>query len=98
MDAIILESCHSTWIFDPPRLRFRRILKDIEIGRRPVTTAWRSYARIDLAPDGEAFTVVLNPQGSRLIRSWRHTDGCVQCGAHRTTGLSLTEIRQAIEG
>jgi hypothetical protein len=97
MDATILESCHSTWIFDAERLRFRRIIKDIEVGDRVVTTAWRPYARLELAPEGESFTVVLNEEGSRLIRSWRHTEDCVQCGAHRTSHISLRDIREAID-
>ena len=69
MKAVILESCHSTWIFDTDRMRFRRILNDIE---------------------------VLKADRSRLIRTWRHTADCVQCGDHRTGELSLEDIRNAV--
>jgi hypothetical protein len=30
MDTVIVESCHSTWVFDLTRMRFCRILKGIE--------------------------------------------------------------------
>ena len=29
MDVVILESCHSTWVFDLARMRFCRILRGI---------------------------------------------------------------------
>ena len=35
MNIITLESCHSTWIFDPRQLRFCRILRGIAVGRPP---------------------------------------------------------------
>jgi len=97
MKAVIFESCHSTWIFDTGRMRFRRILKDIEVGHRPVSTAWRSYFELDADPTSETFTVVLDAAHSRQIRSWRHTSDCVECGGHRTSELSLEDISQALD-
>ncbi|HEX3794179.1 MAG TPA: hypothetical protein VHV57_06735 [Acidimicrobiales bacterium] len=96
MDVITLESCHSTWVFEPNAMRFRRILKEIEVGDHAVATGWRPYFRLQLESDSEAFTVFLNPEGSRLIRSWRHTQDCQQCGGHVTAVLSLTELRNAL--
>jgi hypothetical protein len=43
-------------------------------------------------PHSESFTVLLNVEGSRLIRSWRHTGECTQCGENVTTQLSLHDI------
>ena len=43
VERLVLESCHSTWVFDPERRRFRRILKGGEVEERPVTTPWRTY-------------------------------------------------------
>jgi hypothetical protein len=97
MEAITLESCHSTWVFDPDRMRFRRILKDISVGHEPVTTEWKAYYQLQLDPQSEAFSVFLNMEGSRLIRSWRHTQDCAQCGAHVTAELSLHDVRRAVE-
>jgi len=96
MDVITLESCHSTWIFDPDHMRFRRILKDIEVGDHAVSTEWRPYAHLHLESASESFTVFLNPEGSRLIRSWRHTHDCDQCGGHVTAQVSLADLRSAI--
>ncbi len=96
MKATTLESCHSTWIFDTGRMRFRRILHDIDVGHRSVSTAWRPYFELQADPTAETFTVILNADRSRLIRSWRHTEDCVQCGGHRTSELSLDGIRNAV--
>ena len=84
----MFESCNSTWVFDREHMRFRRILKGIEIDRRAVTTEWRPYFGLDVADDSEAFTVLLNSEGTRLIRSWRHGADCAQCGAHGTAERS----------
>ena len=92
----VIESCHSTWIFDAIRMRFRRILKGTEVGGEPVTTGWRAYYQLDVPPDAETFTVYLNPAGSRMIRSWRHAPDCAQCGQHRTEEISLERLRAAI--
>jgi hypothetical protein len=93
---MVFESCNSTWVFDTEHMRFRRILKGVEVDHRAVATGWRPYFGLDLADDSEAFTVLLNPAGTRLIRSWRHRGDCAQCGAHGTAELSLEEIGAAL--
>jgi hypothetical protein len=92
----VFESCNSTWVFDAEHMRFRRILKGIEVDSRAVFTEWRPYFGLDAADDSEAFTVLLNPEGTRLIRSWRHTGDCAQCGGHLTAELSLDDIEAAL--
>jgi hypothetical protein len=96
MKATVLESCHSTWIFDTDRKRFRRVLKDIEVGHHAVSTQWRNYFELQVDPADETFTVILLADHSRMIRSWRHTQDCVQCGGHVTEELSLKDIRHAV--
>jgi len=91
----ILESCHSTWIFDTDRLRFRRILKGLALEAPAATTAWRSYFGLEIDPISESFVVLLNPEGTRLLRSWRHVEHCPQCGGDQTAELSLDELRSA---
>ena len=93
---IVIESCHSTWIFDADRLRFRRILRGTEVGGQPVVTGWRSYSRLVVEADSETFTVILNVAGSRMIRSWRHDAGCTQCGQHMTSEMSLDKLRAVL--
>jgi ligand-binding SRPBCC domain-containing protein len=92
----VFESCHSTWVFDTERRRFRRILKGLEVEHHPVGTQWRSYHHLDCTDDSEAFTVVLNAAGTRLIRSWRHTTDCTQCSGHVTSQLSRDEIEAMV--
>ena len=96
MPPKVFESCNSTWVFDQEHMRFRRILKGIEVDHRAVFTEWRPYFGLDVADDSEAFTVLLNLEGTRLIRSWRHTGDCDQCGGHVTAELSLEDIQTAL--
>ncbi|HEX3334418.1 MAG TPA: hypothetical protein VHS57_08750 [Acidimicrobiales bacterium] len=91
-EPMVFESCHSTWVFDPDHLRFRRVLKGIEVEDRPIVTAWRPYYGLEVEEGSEAFTVLLNEEGTRMIRSWRHTGDCQQCGGHVTAEMSLDEI------
>jgi hypothetical protein len=97
-DRLVVQSCHSTWIFDPQHLRFRRILKGIEVEHRSVATEWRPYWQVQLDVEGDGFTVFLNSSRSRLIRSWRHTRDCSQCGASDTAELSLEDIHLTLHG
>jgi hypothetical protein len=96
MDFTIIESCHSTWIFDLARLRYCRVLKGIEVSHQPVHTDWRPYELLETDPMTETFCVWLNSSGSRRIRSWRHTPQCTQCRDHDTSELSLSDIREAL--
>jgi hypothetical protein len=95
---MVLESCHSTWVFDTERLRFRRILKGLDLDARHASTAWRPYFGLELDPLSESFVVLLNPEGTRLLRSWRHVDHCPQCGGEATAELSVDELRSAAFG
>ena len=61
MSSTVFESCNSTWVFDQEHMRFRRILKGIEVDQRAVLTEWRPYFGLEVADDTEAFTVLLTP-------------------------------------
>ena len=92
---LVLESCHSTWVFDTTQMRFRRILKGLDLDARDASTAWRPYYGLELDPLSESFVVLLNPEGSRLLRSWRHVQHCPQCGGDATAELSIQDLRSA---
>jgi len=96
MTPLVFESCHSTWHFDTAQRRFRRILKGVSVEEHSVATGWREFYGLEVEPDSEAFTVFLNPDGTRLLRSWRHTHDCAQCGGQATAELSLDEVRRAV--
>lgn len=96
VELLVFESCHSTWVFDRDGHRFRRILKGIMSGDHRVTTEWRTYYDLHIDPDSETFSVILNRDGSRMLRSWRHTHDCEQCGGHATSELSLEELQGAL--
>jgi hypothetical protein len=91
----VIESCNSTWFFETDRMRFRRVLKGADIGSRPTTTEWRPYFGLEVDPRSESFVVVLNAEGTRLLRSWRHTAECSECGGRATAQLSLDDVRAA---
>jgi len=93
MAPMIIESCHSTWIFDAERGLFRRVLKDIDATPHEVVTPWRTYYGLEVDPHSESFVVLLNPEGTKLLSSWRHLTDCTECGGHATAELSLVDIR-----
>ncbi len=95
MNLIVVESCHSTWIFEPRQRRFCRIVKGIEVGRRRVSTQWRPYWDLEIDARQGAVTVYLDEKRTRLIRSSRHTEGCLRCGSENTMELSLEDISRA---
>ncbi len=95
MEPFVLESCHSTWLFDTERMRFRRVLKGLDLDSPPAATGWRPYFGLDIDPTTESFVVLLNADGTRLLRSWRHVDHCAQCGGEATAELSLEDLRSA---
>ncbi len=97
MDPLVLESCHSTWLFDTERMRFRRILKGLDLDSNQASTGWRPYFGLDIDPVSESFVVLLNPEGTRLLRSWRHVERCTQCGGEATGELSLADLQHAAQ-
>ena len=93
MGHITLDSCHSRWDFDTERLRFRRAPTGPGLDALMAMTQWRPYHELLIDPDSDSFVVVLNDAGTRMLRSWRHTEAvCPQCGASRTEELALDAI------
>jgi hypothetical protein len=93
MSNVTIESCHSRWVFDTEHLRFRRVLNGPGVGVRTVITEWRPYTELHLDEHSDSFTVVLNQDGTRMLRSWRHRDGaCATCGTTGTGELSTDDI------
>ena len=91
MEHVIIDSCHSRWVFDTERRLFRRVVKGPRLGLRTIMTEWRPYAELHLDEYSDSFVVVLNEARTRMLRSWRHQGGeCAQCGA--TQELSLSDI------
>ncbi len=64
-------------------------------GQPPCHHGLAPYFGLDLDPVSESFVVLLNEDGTRLLRSWRHVEHCTQCGGEATGELSLDELRIA---
>jgi hypothetical protein len=93
MGSLTIDSCHSRWLFDTERRRFRRVPKGPGLDLLMAATEWRPYHELLIDPDSDSFVVVLNEAGTRMLRSWRHVEAvCPQCGAHRTEELSVRAI------
>ncbi len=95
---LVLESCHSTWVFDTENMKFRRILKGLDLDAHQASTAWRPYFGMELDPFTESFVVLLNADGTRLLRSWRHVEHCSQCGGEATGEFSVDDLRAVLPG
>jgi hypothetical protein len=78
-----IDSTHSTWLFDVPRMRFRRLPRDVDPGTPPPDRDWEPYFALETDAETGAFTVALNADRTRLLRAWR--DG--------TDGGTSTELR-----
>jgi hypothetical protein len=97
VEQIVIESCHSTWIIDMDQSRFRRLVKGAN-HHTTASTEWQACYGVEIDPLSESFVVLLNPEGTRLLRSWRHVEHCSQCGGEATSELSLRDLRSAVRG
>jgi hypothetical protein len=65
-----IETANSIWHFDEERLQFRRVPRDAEeVFAR--SEDWQPYFGLEVDADTGAFTVLLDPDGTRRYRSWR---------------------------
>jgi hypothetical protein len=65
-----IDSSHSVWLFDTERMRFRRLPRGADPGAPALESDWEPYFALEVADDG-SFTVALNEERTRLLRSWR---------------------------
>ena len=88
--TMCLRSCHSLWIFDVEHRRFRRlpgaVSADIAGGGD-----WQPFVALHIDPESGAFRVTLNPERTRVLRSWLHDEPCRHCGAPAPDGDDAVE-------
>ena len=89
---LLVESCHSTWLFDTGNQQSRRVLKGLDLDAKRALTSWRPYHRLEMDDMSDAFVVVLNEAGNRLARSWRHSEPCAHCSGEVTEELSVEDL------
>ncbi len=77
-----IDSSHSIWLFDSERMRFRRLPRGADPSAPALESDWEAYYALEIEGDG-SFTVQLNVERTRLLRSWRDN----------VTTESTTEIR-----
>jgi hypothetical protein len=63
-----IETANSVWYFDEDRSHFRRVPRDAsEVFARD---DWQPYYGLEVDAESGAFTVLLDPDGTRRYRSW----------------------------
>ena len=65
-----IETANSVWFFDEDRAQFRRVPRELEEVFAPADD-WQPYYGLEIDADTGAFTVLLDPDGTRRYRSWR---------------------------
>jgi hypothetical protein len=94
--AWILESCHSLWLFEPGRMRFRRLPRGVHLDTPAVDRDWTAYQRLDVDLATGMFVIALNPDGTQLLRAWVHDNPCRHC-ADATAEFSVAALREALD-
>jgi hypothetical protein len=59
---------------------------------------WTPYYRLELDASTGAFSVGLNADDTRVLRSWLHVEPCRHCSGDQTGELSLDALRRTIQG
>ena len=68
---IRIETANSLWLFEPDRMRFWRVPRGLDVNSPSTARAWQRYHRLVVDADTGAFTVWLDVDGTRLLRSYR---------------------------
>ena len=69
-DTLRIETANSVWVFEPERKRFWRVPRGLDINSPSTARAWQPYHDLVLDAETSAFTVWLDPDGTRLLRSY----------------------------
>lgn len=85
-----VESCHSIWLFDTERRRFRRLPKGSPFQELSLESDWEPYYGLEISVESGAFAVALNASRTRFLRSWRHTERCEHCMTPADVTAELT--------
>jgi hypothetical protein len=86
---VTFDSCHSRWVFDTERLRFRRVLRGSDRVLGEVVTEWRPYEELQIDEASGCFVVVLDQESRRMLRSWIHRGHvCQHCETSSDQGAS----------
>jgi hypothetical protein len=94
----VLESCHSLWIFEPGRARFRRVPRGTRLDMPSPENEWTAYYRLEVDASSGAFSVGLNEDDTRVLRSWLHSDPCRHCSGDQTGEISIEALRRVERG
>ena len=79
-----IDSCHSIWLFDTERMRFRRVPKETSIDTPALESDWEPYYGLEISPESGAFAV------AQLGHSWPSAGVAASAGASgSSTGTGM---------
>jgi hypothetical protein len=85
-----IETANSIWFFDEERSQFRRVPRDAEeVFAR--FDDWEPYYGLEIDAESGAFTVLLDPDGTRRYRSWRVDEDVQEAAAASAVDGDATE-------
>lgn len=66
-----IETANSIWLFEPERERFWRVPRGLDVNSPATARAWQPYFKLVLDAETGAFTVWLDRDGTRMLRSYQ---------------------------
>ena len=63
----ILESCHSIWIFEPGRMRFRRVPRGTRLDMPSPESEWTPYYRLEVEPSSASVAAGVQKAVSQIF-------------------------------
>jgi hypothetical protein len=87
-----IDSAHSIWLFDTDRMRFRRLPKEADPDAPSLEADWQVYFALVEDDKTGAFTVALNEDRTRLLRSFREPSAPA---TEQTVELTLQPVDDA---
>jgi hypothetical protein len=66
-----IETANSIWVFETERHRFWRVPRGLDVNSPSTARAWQPYFKLEIDAQTGAFSVWLDAEGTRLLRSYR---------------------------
>lgn len=91
-----IPSCHSTWVFDQLRLRYRQISLTLNAARE-TSTEWRPYDHLRIDAPNNGIFVFANASGTTMRWFKSHLRPCLLCGTEGIEGADVVALSRLIE-
>ena len=89
--VLVFESCELIWIIDTERRQLCRLARTAKM-RAQLPAEWITYERALLDEETKSAIVLLDPQGTRMLRVRAHQLPCPDCGASSNDLVNTAEL------